>query len=59
MAKKKEFTPELQRHMRSADMDYRYFELVNDFTQSMLVKDKRTGQVVLVRKGQNPKRLGN
>lgn len=50
MAKKKEFTPEQQRHMRAAGHDWRYFELINDQTRAMLVQDKRTGMISLVRK---------
>ena len=52
MAKRKVFTPELQRYMRKAGYDWRYHELVNDQTRAMLVKDKRSGLIFLVRNGQ-------
>lgn len=57
--KKKDFTPEQQRYMKNAGLDYRYYDLVNDQTCSMLVRNKQTNIVLLVRKQQNPKRLGS
>ena len=45
--------------MKKAGLDYRYYDLVNDQTCSMLVRNKQTNIVLLVRKQQNPKRLGS
>lgn len=50
MAKKKVFTPELQKHMQHAGYDWRYFEIVNEQTMYVLVRNKQTKEIITVRK---------
>lgn len=59
MAQPTYFTVEQERHMRAAGLNYKDYELVSDLSKSMLIRNKNTGQVTLVKKTKNPKRLGN
>ena len=50
MAKKKEFTPELQRHMQYAGYDWRYFELIQDYQHHIIARNIQTKETIIVRK---------
>lgn len=50
MAKKKEFTPELQRHVQHAGHDWRYFELIQEYKYHIIARNIQTKETILVRK---------
>lgn len=52
--KKKQFTAQQQADMARAGLDWRYFELVYEAPQSLMVRHRETNQTMMVRRSQNP-----
>ena len=52
MAKRKVFTPELQKHMQYAGYDWRYFELIQECKYHIIARNIQTKETIIVRKAQ-------